>query len=428
MKILWLEPIGGISGDMTLGALVDLGVPLEVLEASLSTLKLPGWRLRRRSRELMGIVATKIDVGVDDGHAREGNADGHGHDHGHAHEDHGHGHDHGHTHRTWRTIRDLIAASGLSSGAQALAQEAFERLAVAEGRVHGIDPEDVHFHEVGAIDAIVDICGMAAAVDHLGPGAVYAAPPPLGSGFVKAAHGRIPVPAPATVEILRGVPVAASETVGELTTPTGAAILATLAAGRVGPMPAMTLDRIGYGCGDASWPDRPNVLRATLGRLDESARAGFSPGEGEVPDVLVIDTNIDDMSPELVPPAIEALLEAGALDVTVAPVLMKKGRPGQLFSVLCRPADEAAIVRTLLKETPSLGVRIRGARRVEAERRIETVVTPYGEVRMKVGFLDGERLGASPEYEDCRARAAAHSVPTRTVQAAAVHAWMADRT
>jgi uncharacterized protein (TIGR00299 family) protein len=283
--------------------------------------------------------------------------------------------------------------------------------------VHGVGPEAVHFHEVGAVDAIVDICGTAVAVDHLAPERVTASPPPLGTGFVKAAHGRIPVPAPAVLELLKGLPVAASETVGELTTPTGAALLATLAGERIGAMPAMTLERVGYGAGDAEWPDRPNVLRAILGTA-EGGGAGT---------VLVVETNLDDMSPELLPPAMEAILAAGALDVLVLPALMKKGRPGQLLQVLCREGDRGQVVGAILRETTSFGVRLRPAERVTLDRAFETVATPYGEVRVKVGRLQGEVLTAAPEHEDCRARAAEAGVPVRRVYEAALAAAQASR-
>ncbi len=264
MRVLHLEPVGGVSGDMMLGALVALGVPLAVLEEALGTLEVPGWRLAERVKDVGSISATKVDV----------------------HLDH-----HDHAHRHLSDVTRIIQGSALTAGAKAIALEAFRRLAVAEGAVHGVDPEAVHFHEVGAVDAIVDICGTAVAVDHLKPGRITAAPPPLGTGFVKAAHGRIPVPAPAVLELLRGLPVAASETVGELTTPTGAALLATLAGDRIGPMPAMTLERVGYGAGDATWPDRPNVLRAILG-------AAEGPGQRTV---LVIETNLDDLAPSCCP-------------------------------------------------------------------------------------------------------------------------------
>ena len=389
MKVLWLEPIGGISGDMCLGALVDLGVPLEVIEAGLASLGVSGWRLTERRRETTGISAKKVDVTLE-------------------HEEH--------AHRHLADIRAIIDAGKLGERARAIATEAFERLARAEAKVHGTTPEEVHFHEVGAVDAIVDICGTAIAIEHLAPDAIHAAPPPLGTGFVTAAHGRIPVPPPAVLELLEGIEVAPSETVGELTTPTGAALLATLAQGGVGPMPAMRLERVGYGAGDADWPDRPNVLRAVLGTATEAAGEG---GTG----VLSIEANLDDMSPEHLPPAIDALLEAGALDVTVAPVLMKKGRPGFRLEALCRPAAREAVVRRLLEETTTFGVRIHADERVELERSFETVTTPFGEVRIKVGRLGGEVVSFAPEHEDCLALARAAGVPVIRVHSAAVGAY-----
>lgn len=387
MRILHLEPIGGASGDMMLGALVDLGVPLEVLEGALGTLGVPGWRLAEKGRDVGSIAARKVDVVLD---APE------------------------HVHRHLSDVTAIIEASKLTRRAKAIATEAFRRLAVAEGKVHGVDPEAVHFHEVGAVDAIVDICGTAVAVDHLAPERITAAPPPLGSGFVTAAHGRIPVPVPAVLELMKGLPVARCETEGELTTPTGAALLATLA-DAFGPVPAMTLEAVGYGAGDATWPDRPNVLRAILGTGDGAGAA----------QVLVVETNLDDMSPELVADATAAILSAGALDVVVIPVVMKKGRPGHLLQALCRDGDREKVVDAILQETTSFGVRLRPAQRVELDRAFVTVSTPFGEVRVKVGRRHGEVLTASPEHADCVALAEAAGVPVREVHAAAAAAYRA---
>lgn len=385
MKVLYLDPIGGISGDMTLGALVDLGVPLEVLQDQLQCLGVEGWSLKARRLERHGIAATKVDVVVN-------------------------GEDH--PHRAWSVIRKLIDDSDLADPVRRLAQDTFEQLARAEAKVHGVSVEEVQFHEVGAIDAIIDICGMAVGITHLGVEQVYAGPPPLGTGMIDAAHGRLPVPAPATLEILRGIPVAQASTPGELTTPTGAAILATLARGRVGPMPAMTPDRIGYGAGDASWPDRPNLLRAVVGEttaLDST--------------VWVVEANLDDMSPEFFPSAMQAILDAGALDVYAAPITMKKGRPGHLLSALCRASEKESVVRAILRETTTFGVRLTAVQRVELEREHLSVETSYGPVRMKIGRLSDEVLTASPEFEDCRAIAEETGAPLKAVYAAAIAAY-----
>jgi len=283
---------------------------------------------------------------------------------------------------------------------------------VAEATVHRMPVEKVHFHEVGGVDAIVDICGTAAALEHLGVDTVFAAPPPLGRGLVQTEHGTMPVPAPATLELLRGVPVASAATEGELTTPTGAAILSTVAAGRVGALPAMTCAEVGYGSGRARWPDRPNILRAVTGEL---LAAPVGP-------VLVVEANLDDLSPELLAAATTALFEAGALDVYVTPVTMKKGRPGHLLTALCRATDREAVSRALLAETTTFGLRIHPVERVELARHLETVETPYGPVRLKVGRLGEEVLTRAPEYEDVRARAAEAGVPTRVVYLAALTA------
>ncbi len=391
-KVLLLEPIGGIAGDMFLAAALDLGVPRAELERSLRTLGIAGWRLEVAAAEVSGIRGVHVDVAVD------------------APQPH---------HRGLAEIRALVDASGLAPRARAAARAVFERIGRAEAKVHGIPVEDVHFHEVGAIDSLVDVCGAAVALDLLGWPRVVSRPPELGSGLVRTAHGALPVPPPAVLEILAGKPVRLGGPPGEAVTPTGAALLAELA--EVGEAPPLAPERVGYGVGTARWPDRPNVLRMTLGEeLGAAAGAGPAPaGDG----LWVLETNLDDCPGQLVARALDAALEAGALDAWAAPVTMKKGRPGFLLSALARGERRDAVLRAFLEETTTLGVRFHAVLRVELEREWVEVETPYGAVRVKVGREGGRVLGAHPEYEDCAARARERGVPVKEVAAAALAAF-----
>lgn len=385
-RVLWLEPVGGIAGDMFLAAALDLGVPQAALEAPLRTLELPGWRLEVTKAERHAIVGTHVDVVVE---TPEG----------------------GHVHRGWTDIDALIARSGLPARAKARALQVFRLIGEVEARIHGTTLEAIHFHEVGAVDSIVDICGAAVALELLGDPKVLSTPPPLGSGTVRIAHGVVPVPVPATLELLRDVPVR-FEGQGELTTPTGAALLKAFAT--VGPPPELVIERVGYGVGTKDWKDRANVLRASVGRVAE-APASLS----------VLECNLDDCSPQLLGALVETLLARGALDAWVAPVVMKKGRPGHLVGVLTDAAHRQAMVDTLLTESTTLGVREHAVTRTALERRHEAVQTPWGEVRVKLGLRGDAVLNAAPEFEDCRAVAARAQVPVKDVQAAAIAAWRA---
>jgi uncharacterized protein (TIGR00299 family) protein len=389
--LLLLEPIGGIAGDMFLAAAVDLGLDAGALEAALRTLGVTGWRLELSRRVSGGIAGTHLDVVVDGPQPQE---------------------------RGLAEILALVAGSGLSARARDAAREVFERIGRAEARVHGVPIEDVHFHELGAIDSIVDVCGAAVALELLGWPRVVAAPPELGSGTVRTAHGLLPVPPPAVLELLAGRPVRPGGPPGEAVTPTGAALLAALA--EIGPFPALVPERIGYGVGSATWPDRPNVLRMTLG--EETSGAG--PGAG---DLWVLEANMDDCPGQLVARAIEACLEAGALDAWAVPVTMKKGRPGVVLSALAEADRRDAVARAVLVETTTLGVRRHPVARDALEREIVTVATEYGPVRVKVGRLDGREVGAHPEYDDCLALARARGVPVKEVMAAAAAAHRARR-
>ncbi|MHB8418471.1 MAG: nickel pincer cofactor biosynthesis protein LarC [Myxococcales bacterium] len=385
MSILLLEPVGGISGDMFLAATADLGVDLAALETLLHGAGVLGFTLERRRDSRGGIGGTRVDVRIDE------------------HGPHAAGH-HG---RSWRDIREFLQRPVLAGPIGERASRVFGRLARAEAAIHGVAVDEVHFHEVGALDSIVDVVGAAWALRELGDPAVFTRPPPLGSGLVQSEHGPIPVPAPATLALLRGLP-ALWEGAGELTTPTGAAILAECA--RFEPPPAaLAVDRVGYGIGHAEWPDRPNLLRASLGEL-----AAEAP-----PDVGLLEAHLDDASPQLLAPLLSTLLEAGALDAGFSPLLMKKGRPGQRLTVVCRSADRAALTELVFRESTTLGVRWSPVERAELERRVERVETELGPIRVKLGLHGGEVWNVAPELEDCAAIARERRVPLKRVLALA---------
>ncbi|HWV37553.1 MAG TPA: nickel pincer cofactor biosynthesis protein LarC [Vulgatibacter sp.] len=384
-RYLIMEPVGGCSGDMTLAALLDLGAPLDAIGAGLDRLGLGGWSLEARPASKCGIGGTRVDVRVE-------------------REDHA---------RSWREIRALIEDAGLPAGAASRALAIFERIAAAEAHVHGTTPERVHFHEVGAVDSIVDVVGVSLALDELGVETIHASPPPLGSGIASSQHGPIPVPAPATLEILRGRPVRSAGE-GERTTPTGAAILAALT--RPDLPSSFVPERVGYGIGHRDFPDAANVLRAVL--------AGSGAGEE---DLLVIECNLDDASPQVLARAIDAALEAGALDAWVAPVTMKKGRPAHLLGLLAPASLRESLAATLFRETPTLGLRHHAVERDVLERRFEEVETAFGPVRIKVGFAGSAVFNAAPEWDDCVAAAARAGVAPRRVREEALAAWLAAR-
>jgi uncharacterized protein (TIGR00299 family) protein len=297
-------------------------------------------------------------------------------------------------------------------------ERVFEALAIAEGRVHGIPVEDVHFHEVGAVDAIGDIVGTALALEHLGVESITASPLPLGRGTVQSEHGTLPLPAPATLELLRGVPTYPADTDEETVTPTGAAIVATLAE-EFGPLPAIIPDRVGYGAGDDRATELPNVLRVVVGEPERRL---------ETDTVCVLETNLDDMSPEQLPFLLERLLEEGALDVTVTPLLMKKGRPGQLLSVLARPSERDRLARRILADSTAIGVRTYDTPRLKLPRESRTVETQYGRVRVKVVSGPNGQVVAAPEYESARRAALRHDVAIAEVYREAERAARGDRT
>ena len=383
MKIAYFDCIAGASGDMLLGALVDAGLPLETLREKLAALNLGDeFELTAHKVSKNGFGATKVDVVV-------------------------HEHHHG---RHLAEIESLIRKSSLPEHIQEQTVGMFRRLAEVEAGIHGQPVEEVHLHEVGGVDTIVDVSGVLLGLDALGVEQVYASPLPLGRGFVKGAHEQIPLPAPATVALLQGVPVLGSEIEMELVTPTGALLLTTLCVG-FGPIPAMTLTGQGYGAGGRDLPI-PNVLRLLLGEQTN--------GQAGVEALVLLETNIDDNSAEINGYVMEKLFAAGALDVFFTPIQMKKNRPATLLSVLCRPAEVETLETILFRETSTLGVRRQSVERRCLERTSETVETPYGLVRVKVATLPDGTTKCAPEYEDCKRAAEAHNVPLRMVYEAAL--------
>ncbi len=429
MRILYFDCFSGISGDMTVAALRDLGVEEEVFHRAIASLGLGDEIHAHFSRGIkQNIAGVKFDVHEHHGKSEvggrksEGSAVEHSHDHHphdhhphghHSHGDHSHGHHHdeGHVHgRNYREIREMLEKSSLAPEVKARALAVFHRIAVAEGRIHGIAPEDVGFHEVGAADSIADIVAACAGIHALGPLQVEASVPVEGTGWITCAHGKFPIPAPATLEILTGVPLRQVAEETEFITPTGAALLAEFC-GRFGPMPEMKIVKTGYGLGTRDTPPRPNVLRAVLGEVQDSA--------AESDEISQIETNLDDLTPELAAAAMQRLFQAGALDVFFTSAQMKKNRPGFVLSVLCHPDKTEDLARILLTETTAFGVRIHTAKRRKLRRESRKVVTPYGPVAVKLGFLGDDLVQAAPEFESCREVAGAAGVSVRDVHLAA---------
>ena len=417
---LHFDPCSGVAGDMTVAALVDVGVPEKVVCDAVRSLGLKELKIgfERRKRGAFVGMGFKVDY---PGKAREhGHGHDHGHDHGHEHghgHDHDHDHDHGHEHRDYAEIRRLIRRAGLNAETKKLAGEIFERIAVAEAALHGVSVDRVAFHEVGAWDSIADIVGAAAALAWLAPGAVTATPPVLGSGMIRSAHGLMPVPAPATVAILRGLPVL-TEGTGELTTPTGAAILATVVQSFGSPPPMRMLAQ-GFGAGTREHADRPNVLRVILGEtMGQELPASAS-------EVVLVAANIDDMIPQLADPLVAALFAAGAVDVWLTPIQMKKGRPAFEVSALCPGSALSSVEEAFFANSTTIGLRRQVMQRTVLERALAKIATSYGDVRVKVAARGGEILSVTPEFEDCRKLALRAKVPVRRVVAEASAAALA---
>ncbi len=407
VKLAYFECPTGIAGNMCLGALLDGGVPLTHLEASLAKLALPeDYKLLVKAVEHQGQRATHADVHLGT--------------HSHTHEgEHVHGEESGHrAHRHLPQIEALIGAADLPKRVKNWSLEIFRTLAIAEGRVHGIPPESVHFHEVGATDAIVDIVGTCIGLDWLGIDEIFCSALPMGGGTVRAAHGVLPVPVPAVLQLLstRQVPIYDNGIQAELVTPTGAAIAVTLAQG-FGPPPAMQLHRVSLGAGTKSFTI-PNLLRLWVGERAES-----SDSRPEKETVVLLETQLDDLSPQVIGYLYDELFAVGALDVFSQAITMKKSRPGILLSVLCTPDKVEICEARLFQETTTIGIRHSVQQRTALPRHLETVETPYGPVRIKVAYFRDRLVNAQPEYEDCARLARQHQKPLSEIQQAAIQSW-----
>jgi pyridinium-3,5-bisthiocarboxylic acid mononucleotide nickel chelatase len=435
MKTLYLDIFSGVSGDMFVGALLDLGIDAHQFEHELEKLNVDGYHLHVSRGEKSGITGTKFDVHLadhDHGHSHHHDDHHHDHDHDHGHDhSHAHSHEHGHEHehehrhdenRTFSEIKKLISKSPLSDWVKKKSIAVFQRIADAEGKVHGKPPEQVHFHEVGAVDSIVDIVGACIALEMLGKPRVLAAPVVEGSGWIDCAHGRFPIPAPATLAILgaRNIAVTQCDEQHELVTPTGAALLAEFAE-TFEPMHGLVAEKIGFGLGTRTNKTRPNVLRAVLSSSTPDPRPSTAEShDWETDTITVLETNLDDISAEILGNFVERSLAAGVLDVFHTPIQMKKNRPGVLLTVLCAEADADKFSEMILRETSAFGVRRRSAERRKLRREFTTVKTPFGEVTVKIGKLDGKIVQVAPEFESCRKVAEAAKAPLKQVYEAAL--------
>lgn len=387
VRILYLDCFSGISGDMTVGALIDAGADFEAIRRALESLHVHGFTVAAEKITKRGIAATQFHV-----HQEE-----------HAH----------HPHRHLKHVVEIIQHGALPEPVKAAAIATFERLAEAEAAVHNTTVEKVHFHEVGAVDSIVDVVAANLALHLLGVERVFASPLYVGGGVIQCAHGVLPVPAPATARLLQGKPIVVGGVDAELVTPTGAA-LAVQWAEAFGAAPSMRIDAIGYGSGTRDLPDRANLLRVLVGEAEDLGARRES--------ITIVETNLDDMTGELLPELIAAAMAAGARDAFITPVIGKKGRPAHLLTALCDESKLSGVCRMLFAHSTTFGVRIRREERMILDRHWETAQTPWGPVRVKIGLWNGERLVAAPEFEDCRALAGSAGIPVRRVYEAALAA------
>lgn len=475
MKALYVEPFAGISGNMLLGALLDAGLPFAFLQEEFAKLHLGNYELVHKSVNKCGIQAQYFNVVLPEEQEHEHAHDGdqvnehhhvhdhdcdheHEHHHDHAHDhawmhahgiahshdhepvleekpcgcDHHHNHEHNHDqehhhehhthhhhheHRNLHDIEEILDHSDLPKEVIAKAKEVFLVIAKAEAKVHGSTVEEIHFHEVGAIDTIIDVVGNILALQYLGIEKVFTTPVNTGFGFVECAHGQMPVPTPATAELLQGIPNYRGTVEKEMTTPTGAALLKVLASPVKEVPDGFSGETIGYGAGTRD-VEIPNVLRVTMGLWNETVGNGNSGSAVER--LLFLECNLDDLNPEIMPYVLEKLLAAGALDAWLQPVIMKKGRPAQTLKVLCSPEQRQVMEQIMFTQTTTLGVRAYYVERTALERRWKTVQTPWGEVRVKEGLLDGKVVNAVPEFEDCKKIAEANGVPLKAVETAAL--------
>jgi hypothetical protein len=413
VKTLYFDCFSGASGDMVVGALLDLGLPLDALQGALGSLAIEHGGVSSGRVLRAGVSATKFRVHAEEVRVAHDRAHAHTHGEPHQHAPAHHHHDHDH-HRSLKETAAAIERSALSRPAKARAVRMFERLAEAEAAIHAMAVEQVHLHEVGALDSIIDIVGAVYGMEWLGVDRIVSSPLNVGSGTVKCAHGTFPVPAPATARLLRGVPIYAGPIATELVTPTGALIVTEYAAS-YGSLPVMRVESIGYGAGDRDFHQSPNVLRLLLGEADVS---------GSTERIVSIECEIDDMNPQLFGPLMDDLYDAGALDVFYAPVQMKKGRPGTLVTVIAHPERREAITARLFSHTTTIGVRHQEMERERLDREVRTIETPVGPIRFKVASRAGRVLNASPEFDDCARAAGRHGIPIKDVQAHAVKAWL----
>ena len=431
MRIAYLDCFSGISGDMFLGALVAAGVPASLLESAVTALKM-GARLEISRVDRSGITATKVDVLADGVQSEPG-----GNEHEHGHGDRHHSHEHEHSHepagksappartgvsaphehgRGLTEIKKIIGTADIDASAKRKAIAIFEALGAAEGKIHNVDIERIHFHEVGAVDAMVDIVCAAVGAEALGVDEIICSPLNVGGGMVECAHGTFPVPAPATVELLRGVPVFSSGLKAELVTPTGAAIVKTLVS-RFAAFPEMKIEKTGYGAGSKDFPQHANVLRLSVGEAGLAANILQE-------NIIVLEANLDDLNPQVFGYVLDRLLQEGALEVFGVPVQMKKTRPGTLMTVLCKPEDAPKLTQIIFAETTTLGVRQRQESRRVLARKWVTVQTQWGELRVKIGSMNGTVTNYAPEYEDCRRIASEQHVPLKSVMQEAVQEYL----
>ena len=458
MKALFVEPFAGISGNMLLGALLDAGVSFAYLKEEFAKLRLGDYELVHKSVNKSGIQAQYFNVVLPEEHVHRHDHEhehhhdhehehdhdhehdhawmhahgiAHSHDHEHVHEEHcghhyhhDHEHDHEnehhhhHEHRNLHDIEEILDHSQLGADVIAKAKEVFLAIAKAEAKVHGSTVEEIHFHEVGAIDTIIDVVGNILALQYLGIEKVFTAPVNTGFGFVECAHGQMPVPAPATAELLQGIPNYRGAVDKEMTTPTGAALLKVLAVPVQEVPDGFTGETIGYGAGTRDVAI-PNVLRVNVGTWNEAESSGKAT-DNAVERLLILECNLDDLNPEIMPYVLEKLLDAGALDAWLQPIIMKKGRPAQTMKVLCRPEQQHELQQILFMETTTLGVRAYPVERTALERCWKTVKTPWGDVRVKEGLLDGRIVNAVPEFEDCKRIAEEKGISLKAVEAAAL--------
>ena len=436
LTTLYFDCFSGASGDMILGALLDAGLPLDDLRHALGSLAVDRDAVWTDRVTRTGVTATQFHVrGESTAHAHSHGHDtdhhhgpqhthahadpsghAHGHEHTHSHGE-GHSHSHAHAHRTLPEIFMLIDGSALSGSGKDRAKALFTRLGEAEAAIHGTPMDQVHLHEVGALDSIVDIVGTVYALDVLAPARIVASPLNVGSGTIRSAHGLYPVPAPATVRLLQNIPIYAGLQQAEMVTPTGALLIGAYAES-YGPVPPMRITRVGYGAGARDLPDTPNVLRVLIGETASDAAAHC---------VVVVEAEIDDMNPQIFGMLMERLLAEGALDVFYTSIQMKKNRPGTLLTIVAAPEARERLTAIVFRETTTIGVRYREMARECLDRTVVSVDTPLGAVRIKVASRDGERLNASPEFDDCVRIARDRDLPLKDVQAAAMQAYLDRR-